>query len=75
MGQTGAVTVSADDRRRFERQAAGLHPGEIDDEGSPESRARLIEEADRWRVEHGIPPLDTKIELHRRARDLGRIRR
>jgi hypothetical protein len=69
------VAVSPEDRRRFERQVAALRDGETEDEGTPASRAAAIEDADRWRAEHGIPPLDTEAELHRRARDLGLLRR
>lgn len=63
--------VSADDRRRFERQAAALRTAECDDEGSLDWRHAVIESANRWRAVHGLAPLQTEGELHRRARALG----
>jgi hypothetical protein len=63
--------VSAEDRRRFERQVAALPTAESDDEGSLEWRHAVIESANEWRAAHGIPPLQTEGELHRRARALG----
>lgn len=67
--------VSAKDRASFERQAAALATEENDDEGTPEWRAEAIERANADRARHGVEELDTEPELHRRARDLGLLRR
>ncbi|CAN5865441.1 hypothetical protein BH24ACT3_BH24ACT3_07600 [soil metagenome] len=63
--------VSDADRAAFERQVAALEQFENDDEGTPEWRAAVIEQADADRQDRDIPPLKTEPELHRRARDLG----
>ncbi|MDE3087182.1 MAG: hypothetical protein KGJ77_10510 [Acidobacteriota bacterium] len=67
--------VSDADRAAWARQARALADAEQDDEGGPEERRRSIEEADADRATRGIPPLKTEPELHRRARDLGLLRR
>lgn len=80
-GRMGAVEhgskprVSNDDSASFARQVGALADAEVDSEGTPEWRAHSIEEADADRARHGIPPLKTEPELHRRARDLGLLRR
>lgn len=71
----GQPRVTAEDRARFARQVSALQPAESDDEGTPGWRAQRIEEIDAYRAAHGIPPLKTEPELHRRARDLGLLRR
>ena len=79
--QNGAVEqskvprVSESDRMAFARQVRGLAEAEVDSEGSAEWRAGRIEEADKHRAQDGTPPLKTEPELHRRARDLGLLRR
>ena len=67
--------VSDADWTVLARHAAALREIETDDEGTAEWRARRIEEADADRTRHRIPPLKTEPELHRRARDLGLLRR
>ena len=75
------VTVSAEDRRRFERQVAALREEENDDEGTPEWRASVIAWANRERAKRGDPPLKEwwedkgELELHKRARALGLLGR
>jgi hypothetical protein len=71
-GKRARVTDA--DRTKFARQAAALATAENSSEGTPESRARRIEEANADRLRLGIPPLKTEPELHRRARDLGLLR-
>jgi len=67
--------VSDADRAALARQGAALSHAETQDEGTAESRARRIEEANLDRANLGIEPLKTEPELHRLARDLGLIRR
>ncbi len=67
--------VSERDRATFARQAAALESGTNDDEGTPEWRAAAIERINEDRARNGIDELDTEPELHRRARDLGLLRR
>ncbi|MEQ1699805.1 MAG: hypothetical protein ABMA25_06835 [Ilumatobacteraceae bacterium] len=68
------MAVSAQDRRRWERQVAALEDAENDDEGSLEWRAAVHEWADTRRSALGLDDLDTEPELHRRARALGLLR-
>jgi hypothetical protein len=63
--------IDEHERGAFERQVAALAAHEIDDEGPESVRAEVIAAADRWRAAHGIEPLQTEGELHRRARALG----
>ncbi|CAN5485882.1 hypothetical protein BH20ACT2_BH20ACT2_14860 [soil metagenome] len=63
--------VSDADRAALTRQVTALEQFENEDEGTPEWRAAVIEQADRERQDRGVPPLKTEPELHRRARDLG----
>ena len=71
------MAVSAEERRNWERQVAGLREMENDDEGSPEWRTSVEETANRWRAEHGISPLkewwedETESEFYELARTLG----
>jgi hypothetical protein len=75
------MTVSAEDRRRWEQQVAGLREMENDDEGTPEWRKAVEEASNGWRAEHGIPPLKewwedkTEPDFYERARTLGLLRR
>lgn len=72
--------VTPSERGRFNRQVAALADGEIDDEGSPQWRAAMIEALDRRRAVAGVPPLEPwwagkgERELHERARALGLLR-
>lgn len=74
------MPVSAEDRRRWERQVAGLREMENDDEGTPEWRAEVEDSANRWRASRNIPPLrewweeQTEPEFYIRARALGLLR-
>ena len=76
------MPISADDRRKFEAQAASLREVENDEEMSPEQAARVIGAANEDRAQAGLPPLrdERDVELpeegfYRRARALGFIRR
>lgn len=75
------MSVSADDRQKWQRQVLGLREAENDDEGTPEWRRSVEEAADRWRVDHGIPRLrewwedHTESEFYERARALGLLGR
>ena len=75
------MTASSEDRRKWERQVAGLREMENADEGSPEWRRSVEEAANSWRAQHGIPPLkewwedETEPEFYERARALGLLRR
>jgi hypothetical protein len=62
--------IDEHERSAFRRQAAALAAHEIDDDGTEEVRTEIIAAADRWRTDHGIEPLQTEGELHRRARAL-----
>ena len=75
------MPVSADDRRRFEAQAASLRAVENDEEMSPEQTARVVASANADRARAGLPPLrdERDVELpeegfYRRARALGFLR-
>jgi nucleotidyltransferase AbiEii toxin of type IV toxin-antitoxin system len=68
-------TVSDADKAALARQVRALQAAERDDEGTASWRQRRIEEADAERSDHGMAPLKTEPELHRRARDLGLLRR
>jgi hypothetical protein len=67
--------VSDADRSAMARQAAAWAGGDTADEGTPEWRAEAIRRIDADRARQGIEELDTEPELHRRARDLGLLRR
>ena len=74
------MAVSAEDRRRWERQVAGLREMENDDEGTPEWRRSVEEAANRRRAARGIPPLKewweekTEPEFYKLARARGLLR-
>jgi hypothetical protein len=63
--------VSDADRAVMRRQATALDACAPSGEAGASDRARLIEDSDAWRAAHGLSPLKTEVELHRRARDLG----
>jgi hypothetical protein len=65
------LVMDAHELGAFRRRAAALAAHEIDDEGPEDVRAEVIAGADRWRAAHGIEPLRTEGELHRRARAPG----
>ncbi len=73
------MTVSAEDRERFERQVRDLRKAESDDEGTPEWQAMMIREENERRAGCGLPRLNDwwedkpELELHRRAVELGMI--
>lgn len=75
------MAVSAEDHRRWERQVAGLREMENDDEGTPEWRRSVFENANRWRADHGIDPLGewwedkTEPEFYELARARGLLTR
>lgn len=74
---SGDLAVSARDRRKWERQVAGLREIENDDEGTPEGRKAVDDAANDWRAQHRIPPLEewweehTEPEFYVLARSLG----
>ncbi|HVA75837.1 MAG TPA: hypothetical protein VNF71_14865 [Acidimicrobiales bacterium] len=74
-GDAAPQLVSSEDREAFDRQVSALATAESTDEGTADSRARRIADADADRARLGIPPLKTEPELHRLARDLGLLRR
>jgi hypothetical protein len=51
------MTVFVEERRKWERQVAGLRQMENDDDGTPEWRESVEEAANMWRAQHGIAPL------------------
>ncbi len=63
--------MSAEDRRKWDRQVAALIEMDNDDEGSLEWRAAAIEAVNRRRLSMGYEALSTEGEMHRRARTLG----
>ena len=65
------MVVSAEDRRKWDRQVAALTEMDNDDEGSLEWRAEMHDWADRQRARSGGPPLKTEGELYRYAETLG----
>ena len=65
------MAVSAEDRRRCDRQVEALRLADNDEEGTIEVRAATLEMVNRRRVAPGPPELNTEGELHRRARTLG----
>jgi hypothetical protein len=69
------MVVSAEDRRKWDRQVAALIEMDNDDEGSLEWRAAAIEAINRRRISNGRAELATEGELHRRARALGLLGR
>jgi hypothetical protein len=68
-------TVSPDDRRRMNRQAAALRDLEISDIGDDDLRAAAIDEANADRRRRGLDELKTETEFHRKAVERGLIRR
>lgn len=73
--------MTAGERERWLARMARLAEFEELGQATPAHRASVIAEADRWRAEHGRPPLvewwEEKTEhlLHERARALGLLRR
>lgn len=63
--------MSAEDRRRWDRQVAALRTVENDDEGSLAWRADMIDSVNERRRRHGRDEMATEGEMHRRARALG----
>lgn len=68
-------TVSPDDRRRMNRQAAALQGLEISEAGDDEQRDTAIDEANADRRRHGLDELKTETEFHRKAVERGLVRR
>lgn len=75
--------VTEEDKRRMRVLARDLKEAEVDTLVEGDALRALVEEANAWRAEHGIPPLDIgsdeddppELELYRRARELGMVRR
>ncbi|MGD9791978.1 MAG: hypothetical protein AB7V43_00750 [Acidimicrobiia bacterium] len=65
------MVVSAEDRRRWNRQVAALASQPHDDEGSPSWRLAVHEWIDTERANEGREPLKTESELYRYAESLG----
>jgi len=72
---TAMGTVSPDDRRRMNRQAAALRDLEISEDGDEEQRAAAIDEANADRRRHGLDELKTEGEFHRKAIERGVVSR
>ena len=68
-------TVSDADRRAMARQAAALAAFDTGETGDDAARQAMIDRADADRVRHGLDPLKTEPELHRKAVERGRVRR
>lgn len=72
--------VTDEDKARWALQVEGLKSEENDDEGTPEWRAMMVEQANRHRAARGIPPLKEwwedkgELQIHERARALGLLR-
>ena len=67
--------VSADDRRRMNRQADALQLLETLEPGDDTQRALAIDEANADRRRSGLDELKTEGEFHRKAVERGLIRR
>lgn len=67
--------VSPEDRRRFRRQAAALAAAETDEPGNEAQRQEAIAAANADRRRAGLDELKTEVEFHRKAAELGLIRR
>jgi hypothetical protein len=67
--------VSERDRQAMDRQAAALASVETDEPGDDTTREAVVGLADARRERHGLPPLKTEVELHRKAVERGLIRR
>jgi hypothetical protein len=71
------MTVSPEDRAKWDLQVAALREIETEARSSPEVRAERIAEANTWRAARGIPPLKDEfedppeMEFFRRAKRLG----
>lgn len=74
------MAISAEDRKKWDRQVAGLREAETEQRPSPERRRVIIAEANLWRAAHGIPPLRGEFDdipeegLYERARRLGLLK-
>lgn len=74
--------VTEEDKRRMRVLARDLEETEVDTLIEGEDLRRLVESANAWRAERGIPPLDVgsdeddppELELYRRAEALGMVR-
>lgn len=67
--------MSADDRRRMNRQAEALQMLETLEPGDDAQRALAIDEANEDRRLHGLDELKTEGEFHRKAVERGLVRR
>lgn len=72
------MTVSPEDRAKWERQVEGLKLMENDDEGTAEWREEMFQAENRRRAKLGIAPMKhwweedpPEAEFYRRARALG----
>lgn len=72
----GDVTAVSDaDRRAMARQAAALAMLDTGETGDDATRQAMIDRADADRQRHGLDPLKTEPELHRKAVERGLVRR
>ena len=72
---TGMGTVSPEDRRRMKRQAAAMEALETSEAGDDEQRTAAIDDANADRRRLGLDELKTEVEFHRKAVELGLVRR
>ncbi|MTA11400.1 MAG: hypothetical protein F2534_02250 [Actinobacteria bacterium] len=69
------TSVSPADRRAMARQAAALATFDTGEIGDDATRQSMIDRADTDRERHGLDPLKTEPELHRKAVERGLVRR
>lgn len=72
---TVVTPVSDADRRAMARQAAALVGLDTGESGDDATRQAMIDRADADRERHGLDPLKTEPELHRKAVERGLVRR
>jgi hypothetical protein len=72
---TDVTHVSDADRRAMARQAAALTALDTGEAGDDATRQSMIDQADEDRKRHGLDPLKTEPEFHRKAVERGLVRR
>ena len=72
---TNVTHVSDADRRAMARQAVALAMLDIGEAGDDATRQSMLDQADDDRERHGLDPLKTESEFHRKAVERGLVRR